>query len=182
MLQVFDPARNPFAHVLEPITMRWNDLPKVSCSVARTMSVIGDRWTMLVLRDLFLGIRRFEDFEKRLGIARPVLSQRLKKLVEEGVLDRVRYEQRPARYEYRLTPKGRDLYPIIITLTNWGDKHMAGDAGPPVVTRHKPCGGFITPQLTCPDCGEPIQAKDMQAVPGPGAEATEHQPAAKKQA
>ncbi|MGD1935542.1 MAG: winged helix-turn-helix transcriptional regulator [Candidatus Phaeomarinobacter sp.] len=156
--------------------MRWSDLPKVSCSVARAISVIGDRWTMLVLRDLFLGVRRFDDFEKRLGIARPVLSQRLKKLVEEGVLDRVRYEERPARYEYRLTAKGRDLYPVLITITNWGDKHMSGDAGPPVVTRHKPCGGFIAPQLTCPDCGEPIHAKDMEAMPGPGADETAHQP------
>ncbi len=160
--------------------MRWSDLPNVSCSVARAVSVIGDRWTMLVLRDLFQGVRRFEDFEKRLGIARPVLSQRLKKLVEEGVLDRVRYEERPARYEYRLTDKGRDLYPVIISLTAWGDKHMSTEAGPPVVTRHKPCGGFITPHLTCPDCGEPVYAKDMEAMPGPGAAETAHQPTQRK--
>lgn len=162
--------------------MRWSDLPNVSCSLARAVSVVGDRWTMLVLRDLFLGVRRFEDFERRLGIARPVLSQRLKKLVEEDVLARVRYEERPARYEYRLTDKGRDLYPVVISLTTWGDKHMPTKAGPPVVTRHKACGAFVSPQLSCPECGEPIQAGDMEAMPGPGAEEIAHQPTAKPSA
>ncbi|MEQ8747413.1 helix-turn-helix domain-containing protein [Pyruvatibacter sp.] len=162
--------------------MRWSDLPKVSCSVARAVSVVGDRWTLLVLRDLFLGVRRFEDFERRLGIARPVLSQRLKKLVEEDVLNRVRYEERPARYEYRLTSKGRDLYPVVMSLTAWGDKYMSGPDGAPVVTRHVPCGNFITPQLTCPDCGEPVLAKDMEAMPGPGATEAAHQPASPRKA
>lgn len=157
--------------------MRWNDLSNVSCSVARATSVVGDRWTLLVLRDCFMSVRRFEDFERRLGIARPVLSQRLKKLVAEGVLDRVRYEERPARYEYRLTAKGRDLYPVIRTLTAWGDKYLMDDTGPPVVTRHRACGHLVTPELTCPDCGEPVHATDMIAEPGPGAAETAHIPA-----
>ncbi len=157
--------------------MRWNELANVPCSVARATSVVGERWTLLVLRDCFMGVRRFEDFERRLGIARPVLSQRLKKLVEEGVLNRVRYEERPARYEYRLTPKGRDLYPVLMGLTAWGDKYMAGEDGPPVVTRHKGCGHQVTPQIICPDCGEPVSANDMEAEPGPGAAGRAHLPA-----
>lgn len=162
--------------------MRWSDLPHVSCSVARAMSVVGDRWTMLVLRDLFLGVRRFEDFERRLGIARPVLSQRLKKLVEEDVLNKVRYEERPARYEYRLTQKGKDLYPVVMALRAWGDEHMPTGDGPPVVTRHRACGHVVTPKLCCPECGEPVQAKDMEALPGPGAHEIAHQPASRRSA
>ena len=157
--------------------MRWNDLSDVACSVARATSVVGDRWTLLVLRDCFMGIRRFEDFERRLGIARPVLSQRLKKLVAEGVLERVRYEERPARYEYRLTAMGRDLYPVIRTLTAWGDKYLMEEQGPPVLTRHRGCGHVVTPVLTCPECGEPVTARDMIAEPGPGAVGISHIPA-----
>ena len=156
--------------------MRWKDLPKVPCSAARAVSVVGDRWTLLVLRDCFMGVRRFEDFERRLGIARPVLSQRLKKLVSEGVLQRVRYEARPARYEYRLTEKGRDLYPIIRGLTAWGDKYLVDDAGPPIRTRHRACGHVVTPVLTCPECGEEVHARDMVAEPGPGAMESAHMP------
>lgn len=159
--------------------MRWADLSNVPCSLARAISVVGDRWTLLVLRDCFMGVRRFEDFERRLGIARPVLSQRLKKLVAEGVLERVRYEERPARYEYRLTEKGRALYPVIRTLTAWGDQYMSGEDGPPVLTRHRACGHVITPVLTCPECGEVTQATDMIAEPGPGAIAHAHLPARK---
>ena len=106
--------------------MRWNELSEENCSMARTVSVIGDRWTLLILRDCFLRVRRFEDFQERLGITRPILASRLKKLVDEFVLVKVPYQQRPPRYEYRLTQKGLDLYPIVMAIVHWGDVHMAG--------------------------------------------------------
>src|SRR6201985_378573 len=109
--------------------MRWSNLDKEACSVARTVSVIGDRWTLLILRDCFLRVRRFEAFQARLGITRHLLAARLKKLVEAGVLKKVPYQDRPARYEYVLTPKGLDLHPVIMGIVHWGDAHMAGEAG-----------------------------------------------------
>src|SRR6201984_2245968 len=109
--------------------MRWDDLNTEPCSVARAISVIGDRWTILILRDCFLRVRRFEDFEKRLGITRHVLADRLRKLVALGVLRRIPYQERPRRYEYRLTPKGLDLQPVLLALVRWGDTHMAGAGG-----------------------------------------------------
>src|SRR5579872_4068810 len=107
--------------------MRWKDLPQENCSLARTLAVVGDRWTLLVLRDCFLGIRRFEDFERSLKIARRVLSERLALLVEEQILSRTPYQQAPTRFEYRLTEKGMELYPAILSLVHWGDKHYAGN-------------------------------------------------------
>src|ERR1700751_1949070 len=109
--------------------MRWDQLETEACSVARPVSVIGDRWTILILRDCFLRVRRFEDFEKRLGITRHVLADRLRKLVALGVLRRVPYQERPRRYEYRLTPKGLDLQPVLLPLVRWGDTPIAGDGG-----------------------------------------------------
>jgi DNA-binding HxlR family transcriptional regulator len=147
--------------------MRWNDIGEMTCSVARALSVVGDRWTLLVLRDAFLGIRRFEDFQRDLGTTRHRLADRLSKLVRHGILERVRYQSRPARFEYRLTEKGKDLYPIIVSLTRWGDRWMAGKAGPPVELVHKGCGRTIMPGLACPECGESVAARDMVARPGP---------------
>ena len=109
--------------------MQWNSLEDEACSVARTVSVIGDRWTLLILRDCFLRVRRFEDFQERLGITRPILADRLRKLVAKFILAKVPYQQRPLRYEYRLTPKGLALYPIMMAIVHWGDVHMAGWTG-----------------------------------------------------
>jgi DNA-binding HxlR family transcriptional regulator len=148
--------------------MRWSDVGEMRCSVARSLSVIGDRWTMLILRDAFLGVRRFEDFQRDLRMTRHRLADRLKKLVAHGVLRRERYQERPARYEYRLTEKGIDLYPVVVSLTRWGDRWMAGKAGPPVELVHRGCGHVVSPALHCPDCREPIGARDMSARPGPG--------------
>jgi DNA-binding HxlR family transcriptional regulator len=147
--------------------MRWQDIGEMTCSVARTLSVVGDRWTLLILRDAFLRTRRFEDFQARLGITRHRLADRLRKLVDSGILDRVRYQERPARFEYRLTEKGRDLYPVIASLVNWGDRWMAGTAGPPIELVHRGCGHRMTPVLSCPDCGARIGARDVEARPGP---------------
>jgi DNA-binding HxlR family transcriptional regulator len=148
--------------------VRWSDIGDLQCSVARALSIVGDRWTLLLLRDTFLGVRRFEDFQRDLGTARHRLADRLRKLVAHGILERVRYQDRPPRFEYRLTEKGRDLYPVIVSLTRWGDRWMAGRHGPPVELVHRGCGRRIMPALTCPECGEPVAARDMMARPGPG--------------
>src|SRR5262245_9027633 len=101
--------------------MRWREIGGMTCSVARALSIVGDRWTLLILRDAFLRTRRFEDFQASLNLTRHRLADRLRKLVDAGVLERVRYQERPSRYEYRLTEKGRDLYPVIVSLVRWGD-------------------------------------------------------------
>ena len=116
--------------------MRWNKLESEACSVARTVSVIGDRWTLLILRDCFLRVRRFEEFQARLGVTRPILASRLRKLVKDFVLAKVPYQERPLRYEYRLTQKGLDLYPIVMAIVHWGDVHMAGKKGRPLLHEH----------------------------------------------
>jgi DNA-binding HxlR family transcriptional regulator len=147
--------------------MRWSEIGDTTCSVARALSVVGDRWTLLVLRDAFLGIRRFADFHADLGTTRHRLADRLRKLVAHGVLERVRYQTRPARFEYRLTAKGRDLYPVVVSLTRWGDRWMAGEDGPPLALVHRGCGREVMPSLTCPACGAGVTARDMEARPGP---------------
>ena len=142
-----------------------------TCSVARTLEVVGDRWTMLVLRDAFLGLRRFDDLQRDLGIARNVLSDRLGRLVEDGILERRRYQERPERFEYRLTERGIELWPAVVALMHWGDKHLAGEAGPPLVLAHKGCGGRVNDRRICETCGAELNARDVKPVPGPGADA-----------
>lgn len=156
--------------------MRWNELAREPCSIARTVSVIGDRWSLLILRDCFLRIRRFEDFQARLGITRPILADRLKKLVDAFVLIKVPYQQRPVRYEYRLTEKGLDLYPIMMALVHWGDVHMAGKKGRPLLHTHDLCGKDFEPVMVCSECGEPAVAKQVHVHPGPGAKSPRHLP------
>ena len=143
--------------------MRWQEIGELDCSIARTLSVIGDRWTLLVLRDCFLGGRRFDDFEASLGLSPHLLSTRLAKLVEHGILERRPYQERPARFEYRLTEKGRDVYPVIVSLLRWGDRWMGSKDGPPVELVHRGCGHVTTPTLTCSVCGDPVEARQMTA-------------------
>lgn len=149
--------------------MRWEDLSREHCSLARTLAVIGDRWTLLVLREAFLKVRRFEDFQANLGIARQVLTERLAHLVDEGVLAKVPYQDRPPRFEYRLTEKGLGLYPAILALVHWGDAHYAGRKGPPLLHRHKACGHDFRAVLTCSHCGEAVDPRGVETHPGPGA-------------
>ena len=144
--------------------MRWSEIGEQDCSVARTLGVIGDRWTMLVLREAFMRTRRFDDFQRLTGAPRPVLSSRLAALVDEGVLERVPYGPRGARFEYRLTEKGLDLYPVIVSLLRWGDRWMADAGDPPVELRHKGCGAVMHPELACPECGEWLGARDVSAT------------------
>jgi DNA-binding HxlR family transcriptional regulator len=149
--------------------MRWESLDREHCSLARALAVLGDRWTLLILRESFMGVRRFEDFEKGLKIARRVLSERLRLLVAEEVLRKVPYQERPARYEYRLTEKGHALYPTILSLVHWGDRFYAGDAGPPVLHTHLACGHDFRSVLTCSECGEALDARAVALRAGPGA-------------
>lgn len=141
--------------------MRRTSFAGMDCSIAQALDVVGEWWTLLVIRDAFQGVRRFEDFQSRLGIARNVLTDRLGRLVEENILERRLYQSRPDRYEYRLTDKGRDLYPVIIGLLRWGDKWAMGKQGPPMVLTHQACGHDATPVLACPECGEEVGARDM---------------------
>ena len=141
-----------------------------NCSIARTLELVGERWTMLVIREAFLGRRRFDELAERLGIARNVLTDRLERLVDEGVLEKVRYQERPERFEYRLTEKGVDLWPVLVALLQYGDRHYAPD-GPPMVLTHRDCGGALDDRRTCARCGAALRAPDVQAAPGPGATA-----------
>jgi len=147
--------------------MRWNEINTMTCSVARTLSVVGDRWTMLIIRDAFLGIRRFDHLRDDLGMTPHRLSDRLRKLVRDGILSRIEYQKRPRRFEYRLTEKGIDLYSLLVAMIAWGDRWMAGDAGAPVELFHRRCGHAINPKLTCPSCSETIVPREMSARPGP---------------
>jgi DNA-binding HxlR family transcriptional regulator len=142
-------------------------------SVGRTLALVGERWTLLILREAFFGVRRFGALARNLNIPRPTLSARLRTLVDAGLLERVPYAHDPDRYEYRLTDAGRDLFPAIVALMRWGDRHLAGHEGPPIVLRHNTCGQIADPRLTCQHCGQEIHARDVTPEPGPGFQAAE---------
>jgi DNA-binding HxlR family transcriptional regulator len=139
------------------------------CSIAGALEVVGERWSLLIVRDVFLGLRRFDEIQADLAIARNVLQTRLTRLIEHGVLEKRRYQERPPRYEYRLTEKGLDLWPTIVALMKWGDVHAAPAAGPPVLLEHRGCGGAVDEHRICADCGARLSVRDVRALPGPGA-------------
>lgn len=146
-----------------------NDFADQNCSVARTLEVIGERWSLLVIRDVFLGIRRFDEIREHLGISRNVLSTRLSRLVEQGVLRRVQYSERPPRFEYRLTRRGVDLFPVLMAMTEFGDTHAPPPKGSPRVFKHKACDEPIDQRhLRCDACGVDVEAWDVYQVEGPG--------------
>ncbi len=147
--------------------MRHDELDEIYCPVAQTWAVIGERWTMLLIRDAFLGVRRYEEFRERLGVSRNVLSDRLRLLVEQGVLDRRVYCDHPVRHEYRLTEKGLALYPVLMSLGAWGDTYKISE--PAITYTHQTCSHACHPQLTCDCCGEPIDPRDIVAHPAPDA-------------
>jgi DNA-binding HxlR family transcriptional regulator len=138
------------------------------CSIAATLEVVGDRWTLLILRDAGWGATRFADFQESLGVAKTVLSDRLARLTEAGIMDRVRYQDHPERFEYRLTDKGHDLWPVLNSLMNWGDTYIMGGQAP-VVIRHRDCGGPIDDHRICTTCGARVGSRDVDRQPGPGA-------------
>jgi DNA-binding HxlR family transcriptional regulator len=148
-----------------------------NCSIAGTLELVGERWTILILRDAFLGVRRFDDFQRSLGVARNVLQTRLARLVDAGVLERRPYQERPQRFEYRLTDKGRDLWPVLVALMEWGDRHLAPD-GPPTILQHRGCSGRVTRRLTCSDCGAEVGSRDIEPRVGPGARPGQDRPGA----
>jgi DNA-binding HxlR family transcriptional regulator len=137
-------------------------------SVGRSLSLVGDRWTIMILREAFFGVRRYGQLARNLNIPRPTLSLRLRKLVDAGVLDRVRYSTEPERHEYRLTQAGRDLFPAVIALMRWGDTYLAGPEGPPIVLHHETCGKPTQPHVTCDVCGEEINTRNVRSERGPG--------------
>ena len=148
--------------------MRYEDLSEIPCSIVRPLSLLGDRWTLVILRQAFAGIRRFEDFQSTLGISRSRLADRLERLVEHGILVRRPYKDNRTRHEYRLTERGHDLYPVLMALRDWGDRHMADD-GPPVRYLHDDCGGEAHVSLQCDRCADLLTARDIRPVAGPGA-------------
>jgi DNA-binding HxlR family transcriptional regulator len=138
------------------------DWTRENCAVGTTLEIIGERWTLLVLRETFLGVRRFEQLQRNTGIARNILSDRLNTLVAHGILRRDLYQERPQRYEYRLTERGLDLYPILVSVMDWGSKHLDASA---MTMVHKNCGATMMPHLACPECGEAVRARDVRAQP-----------------
>ena len=140
----------------------------MNCSIAQSLEIIGEWWTLLILRDSFLGIRRFDDFVERLGISRNVLANRLDKLVDAGVLERRSYDEARGRYDYLLTDKGRALWPVMIALRQWGDEWIYGAGNEPLLLEHRDHGHTTTAQMTCDVCGEKLDARSVRAVAGPG--------------
>jgi len=138
------------------------------CSIARTLDIVGEKWALLAVREVFLGNRRFDEMVKRTGAPRDTLAARLRTLVGAGILERRCYREHPARFEYHLTQAGRDLYPVIVTLMRWGDQYLAGEDGPPLVLEHT-CGHEVTAQVICQACGEPLRPTDTRAIAGRGA-------------
>ncbi len=133
------------------------------CSIAATLAVIGDRWTMLILRDAFRGVKRFDEFQNDLGIARNLLADRLARLVEHGVFEKVPYQERPVRYDYRLTDKGRELSPPLVALMRWGDRWAAGESGPPVVLIHNECGNAVEQEFICWTCDTTVTPQQLRS-------------------
>ncbi|GAB3151361.1 winged helix-turn-helix transcriptional regulator [Microbispora hainanensis] len=144
----------------------------MACSIARTLDVIGEPWSPLILRNVMVGISRFDQLQRNLGISRKVLTERLRWLVDNDVLERRRYSERPPRYEYALTAKGTELCDLLMVMVRWGDRWTAGEAGPPVLYRHHACGEIGHVELHCSACDRPMDVTGIDILPGPGAAVT----------
>jgi DNA-binding HxlR family transcriptional regulator len=149
--------------------MRQTSFANMHCSLARSLEKVGDWWTPLILRDVFLGLNRFDDLAADLGISRNMLTTRLGVLVESGIVERLRYSERPPRYRYVLTQAGRELVPVLTALTAWGDRWATPPGGPPAIHRHTRCGQAFTPTVTCSECGVPLSTDELEILPGSGA-------------
>jgi len=149
--------------------MRKVSFADMNCSIAQTLELVGEWWTLLIIRDVFLGIRRFDDFVERLGISRNVLTDRLDKLVDAEILERRPYDTGRSRYDYVLTERGRALWPVLTALRQWGDEWLLGQGNEPIVLRHTTCGHLTHAVATCRECGERLDARTVRAESGPGA-------------
>ena len=147
--------------------MKWSEIGEQPCSIARALGELGDRWTLLVLREAFLRTRRFADFVERTGAARNLVADRLERLVEAGILERRRYQDRPPRDEYRLTEKGLDLHPVMLALVRWGDRWLDEGRGRPVEHVHRGCGQVMHAEPVCSACGERLEPRAVEVRPGP---------------
>jgi DNA-binding HxlR family transcriptional regulator len=155
--------------------MQRTDFAQMPCSIARSLAVAGEPWSPLVIRDVYIGINRFDDLQRDLGISRKVLAERLSHLVETGMLERRRYSERPPRSEYALTQMGSEFVDVLMAMVAWGDRWTAGEGGPPVLYRHHSCGQITHAEPHCAACGEILRAADVDVEPGPGlAEASDH--------
>ncbi|WP_225725252.1 MULTISPECIES: helix-turn-helix domain-containing protein [unclassified Nocardia] len=146
--------------------MRYAELADFPCSITRPLVIFGDRWTLLILKFAFAGVRRFNGFQAALGISRGRLQDRLDRLVEHGILEKRKIDG-GAYEEYRLTRKGHDIYPVLMAIKDWGDRYMAPD-GPPVLYAHRDCSGEAHVRLECDCCATEITARDVVPTPGPG--------------
>jgi DNA-binding HxlR family transcriptional regulator len=150
--------------------MQRTDFAGMACSIARSLAVAGEPWSPLIIRDVYVGIRRFDELQRDLGISRKVLTERLKHLTDQGILERRAYADRPPRHEYRLTTKGQEFIDVLMSLVAWGDRWTAGDDGPPVLYRHHACGSITHVEPHCAVCGEVMHSTDVDVLPGPGAQ------------
>jgi DNA-binding HxlR family transcriptional regulator len=144
------------------------DFSQMTCSIARSFGVAGEPWSPLVIRDVYIGINRFDDLHRDLGISRKVLAERLKHLIDAGMLERRAYSERPPRYEYVLTEMGSEFVDVLMAMVAWGDRWTAGDAGPPILYRHHSCGQVTHVEPHCAACGEILRSGDVDVEPGPG--------------
>ena len=151
------------------MSVRKASFEDMNCSIAQALEVIGEWWTLLVLRDCFLGVRRFDDFVERLGISRNVLTNRLDTLVGAGILERRPYDEARGRHDYVLTDKGRALWPVLTAIRQWGDEWILGEGNEPILLEHRDHGHRTTARMTCDVCGEELDARSVRAVAGPGA-------------
>jgi DNA-binding HxlR family transcriptional regulator len=146
-----------------PGGMLKRDYPSQYCSMASALEIVGERWTILIVRDIFLGVRRFDDLQRSLGVARNILQTRLERLVDSGILVKKPYQERPVRYEYRLTVKGADLWPILVALLQWGDRY-AIDGERPIILEHRGCGGELDDRRRCTTCGADVTVTEAIAI------------------
>lgn len=144
--------------------MRWQELDQVDCPISRALSLVGDRWTLLIVRDCLLGVKRFEGFQTSLGISRTILRDRLAHLVAAGVLEQRPYQDRPVRFDYVLTGKGRALQGVMLMLADWGRTAVRGQPETQVRTFHTSCGHVLQPYVACADCGEEVLGKDLRTI------------------
>lgn len=148
--------------------MRWKEVSQQTCSISRSLAIFGDTWTLLVIRQIFLRIRRFSDIQASLGITKHRLSDRLNRLIEEDIIYKELYDAKANRYEYRLTERGLDIYPILMSITQWGNKWASDDDGDPVTYVHKSCGHVMNPVMICGHCGDKLDPTQVVVNVGPG--------------